>query len=217
MIKVITMQILWPLTSLESIQGIRKCPTYRFEERGGISEDLKSILITVWYVSASDVFVHLPCPSSNLVYRSLESTLRCMIQSLRSYMTTSLVQIEVCLFSVWSRTNNKGVNNMIQTYIPYPQLTRAFNMRWIHYSHRKKWNLSMWPLSENLEKTFSIQMAAIPNHNILYSFFLRFSARPASCNHSHYVILPLPHYWCCERTRLNNQCGLLSMFYIIVT
>ncbi len=32
--------------------------------RGGISEDLKSILITVWY-SASEVFVHLPCPSSN--------------------------------------------------------------------------------------------------------------------------------------------------------
>ncbi len=42
--------------------------------RRGISEDLKSILITVWY-SASEVFVHLRCPSSNLVYRSLESTL----------------------------------------------------------------------------------------------------------------------------------------------
>ncbi len=28
----------------------------------------------VWY-SASEVFVHLPCPSSNLVYRALESTL----------------------------------------------------------------------------------------------------------------------------------------------
>ncbi len=42
--------------------------------RGGISEDLKLILTTVWY-SASEGFVHLPCPSSNLVYRSLESTL----------------------------------------------------------------------------------------------------------------------------------------------
>ncbi len=41
--------------------------------RGGISEDLKSILITVWY-RASEVFVHLLCRSSNLVYRSLEST-----------------------------------------------------------------------------------------------------------------------------------------------
>ncbi len=70
--------------NLESIQGIRKRPTYRFEDTivwerflfisGGISEDLKSILITVWY-STSEVFVHLPCSSSNLVYRSLESTL----------------------------------------------------------------------------------------------------------------------------------------------
>ncbi len=41
---------------------------------GGISEDLKSILITIWY-SASEVFVHPLCPSSNFVYRSLESTL----------------------------------------------------------------------------------------------------------------------------------------------
>ncbi len=42
--------------------------------RGGISKDLKSISITVRY-STSQVFVHIPCPSSNLVYRSLESTL----------------------------------------------------------------------------------------------------------------------------------------------
>ncbi len=48
-----------------------KIPLFR---RGGISEDLKSILITVWY-SASGFFVHLPCPSSNLVYRFLESNL----------------------------------------------------------------------------------------------------------------------------------------------
>ncbi len=34
---------------------------------------------TVWY-NASEVFVHLPCPSSNLVYRSLESTLRDILQ-----------------------------------------------------------------------------------------------------------------------------------------
>ena len=40
---------------------------------GDISEDLKSILITIWY-SASESFVHLPW-SSNLVYRSLESIL----------------------------------------------------------------------------------------------------------------------------------------------
>ncbi len=43
-------------------------------ERGGISKDLKSIMITVCS-SASEVFLHFPCPSSNLVYRSLESTL----------------------------------------------------------------------------------------------------------------------------------------------
>ncbi len=42
--------------------------------RGAISEDLKSILITVIY-STSQFFAHLPCPSSNLAYRSLESTL----------------------------------------------------------------------------------------------------------------------------------------------
>ncbi len=42
--------------------------------RGGISEDLKLILITIWH-SASQIFVHLPRPSSNLVYRSHESTL----------------------------------------------------------------------------------------------------------------------------------------------
>ncbi len=60
---------------LESIQGICKRPTYPFEdtivwERWHFWRSE----ITVWY-SASEVFVHLPCPSSNLVHRSLESTL----------------------------------------------------------------------------------------------------------------------------------------------
>ncbi len=41
-----------PSKWLKSIQGIRKRPTYRFEDtiiwgRGGISEDLKPILITI--------------------------------------------------------------------------------------------------------------------------------------------------------------------------
>ncbi len=41
-------------------------------ERGGISEDLKSILITViHYIS---IFVHLPAHLQTYVYRSLEST-----------------------------------------------------------------------------------------------------------------------------------------------
>ncbi len=43
--------------------------------RGGISEDLKLILITsqIQYIT---VFAHLPCTSSNVIYyRSLESTL----------------------------------------------------------------------------------------------------------------------------------------------
>ncbi len=66
----------------ESTQGIDKRPTHRFEDtivwercyfwRSEINIDL--IPYTVWY-SASEVFVHLPCPSSNLVYNSLESTL----------------------------------------------------------------------------------------------------------------------------------------------
>ncbi len=64
---------------LELIQGICKHPTYWFEHttvwerwhfwRCQINIDY------VWY-SASEVFVHLSCPSSNLVYRSLKSTLR---------------------------------------------------------------------------------------------------------------------------------------------
>ncbi len=41
--------------------------------RGGISEDLKSILITV-RSSTSQFLVCLPCSSPNLVYRSLELT-----------------------------------------------------------------------------------------------------------------------------------------------
>ncbi len=64
---------------LESIQWICKRPTYRFEdtivwERWHFWRSEINIDYTVWY-SASDVFVHLRCPSSNLVYRSLESTL----------------------------------------------------------------------------------------------------------------------------------------------
>ena len=42
--------------------------------RDGISEDLKSILITARY-STTEFLVHLPYPSLNLVYRSLELTL----------------------------------------------------------------------------------------------------------------------------------------------
>ncbi len=42
--------------------------------RGAISEDLKSILIIVRY-NTPQYFANLPCPSSNLVYRSLESTI----------------------------------------------------------------------------------------------------------------------------------------------
>ncbi len=62
-------------SSKESIQGIRKRPTYRFEN---------TIVWERWHFwrseinidySASKGFVHLPCPSSNFVYRSLESTL----------------------------------------------------------------------------------------------------------------------------------------------
>ncbi len=45
--------------------------------RGGISEDLKSIVIIPSDTVHHSFFAYLPCPSSNLVYRSLESTLEC--------------------------------------------------------------------------------------------------------------------------------------------
>ena len=65
---------------------------------GGISEDLKSILITVRY-NASEVFVHLPCPSSNLVYRSLESTLRNVknltLKANQSYLTIQTLVLQL--------------------------------------------------------------------------------------------------------------------------
>ncbi len=57
----------WPI--LESIQEICKRPTYRFED---------TIVWERWHFLIQGiirVFVHLPCPSSNLVYRSFESTL----------------------------------------------------------------------------------------------------------------------------------------------
>ncbi len=63
---------------------------------------MKSILITVWY-SASEVFVHLPCPSSNLVYRSLESTL----------------VLVPCLFLIWINGFIRLCNRM--TSIKYQQ------------------------------------------------------------------------------------------------
>ncbi len=63
--------------------------------RGGISEDLKSILITVWY-SSSEVFVHLPCPSSNLVSRSLESTLDKIVQYKIYVINICIVKITSC-------------------------------------------------------------------------------------------------------------------------
>ncbi len=56
----------------ENVQHIHlKVPLF---ERGGISEDLKSILNTVRY-RTSQFFAHLPWTSSNLVYRSFESFL----------------------------------------------------------------------------------------------------------------------------------------------
>ncbi len=66
-------------------------------ERGGISEDLKSIFITIWY-SASEVFVHLPCPSSNLVYRSLELTLNNETPVLHQYQFHSPYPNPLCDF-----------------------------------------------------------------------------------------------------------------------
>ncbi len=80
----------------ESIQGICKRPTYinlkiPLFEKGSISEDLQSILITIWY-SASEVFVHLPCPSSNLVYnRPLESTLATEMCHAAAYEAAMLI------------------------------------------------------------------------------------------------------------------------------
>ncbi len=65
-------------TALESIQGIRKRPTHRFED---------NIVWERWHFWRSEIntdfcliqcircFCSSPCPSSNLVYRSLESTL----------------------------------------------------------------------------------------------------------------------------------------------
>ncbi len=44
----------------------------KVHRKGSISEDLKSILISVRYIT-SQFFVNLPCRSSNLDYRSLES------------------------------------------------------------------------------------------------------------------------------------------------
>ncbi len=82
-----SLQVPW-----ESIQGIRKRPTHRFEDtivwerwyfwRSEINIDYRLIY------SASEVFVDLPCPSSNLVYRSLESTL-INVSRRRYQMTTS--------------------------------------------------------------------------------------------------------------------------------
>ncbi len=64
-----------------------KIPLFR---RGGISEDLKSILITVCY-SSWEVFVHLPCPSPNFVYRFLESTLMEVDVDVNSHYAFGLV------------------------------------------------------------------------------------------------------------------------------
>ena len=63
---------------VESIQGICKCPTYRFED---------TIVWERWHFWRSEINIdyhliqcirgfcsYLPCPSSNLVYRPLEST-----------------------------------------------------------------------------------------------------------------------------------------------
>ena len=81
-------------TRLESIQWICKRPTYRFEY---------TIVWERWHFWRSEInidyrliqcirgFVHLPCPSSNLVYRSLESTLvyHCLLSTLVSLCTLS--------------------------------------------------------------------------------------------------------------------------------
>ncbi len=72
---------------LESIQGIYKRPTYRFGD---------TIVWERWHFWRAEInidycliqcirgFIHLPCPSSNLVYRSLELTLmQCKLFSIQ--------------------------------------------------------------------------------------------------------------------------------------
>ncbi len=58
--------------------------------RVGISEDQTSILSTVRY-STLQFFAHLPCPSTNLLYRSFEPTLVFKLS---------------CLISKWSNSSN---------------------------------------------------------------------------------------------------------------
>ncbi len=77
--------------------------------RGGIFEDLKSILITVWY-SASELFVHLPCPSSNLVYRFLELTLN---------------ELLVIIISTNNSVPRRSTDN--QSQVP---VEKAYHCRW---------------------------------------------------------------------------------------
>ena len=111
--------ILWT-NLLESIQGICKSPTYRFEDtivwERCISEDLKSISITVWY-SASEVFVHFPCPSSNLVYRSFESTLVIPPQTQYHWRTRSSKLCQINFMEVSMKIDLLGSNDH-RGYIP---------------------------------------------------------------------------------------------------
>ncbi len=89
--------------------------------RGSIPEDLKSVLITVWY-NASGFCSSPPCPSSNLVYRSLELTLsyynfvKCWIDPIRYWHSHSTQS----RFQTWSEQNTNRTRFCVNLTIIHP-------------------------------------------------------------------------------------------------
>ncbi len=61
-----------PATKVRSSHGSKRPVRNRKVDVFKVSEDLKSIIYRL--IQCTRGFVHLPCPSSNLVYKSLEST-----------------------------------------------------------------------------------------------------------------------------------------------
>ncbi len=135
----------------ESIQGICKCLTYRFEDNIVWEPGLREVaFLKIWY-SASEVFVHLPCPSSNLVYKSLESTLAQMLlpsmqadspaQTLRCQLGSSNNQQTWCTESSPCGLCYQGSANSIpDLWWDLPICTRCLHQKL--YTQQKYYTLS---------------------------------------------------------------------------
>ncbi len=122
--------------------------------RGGIYEDLKSILITVWY-SVSEVFVHLPCPSSNLVYRSFESTLDIFE---KNYILIIIQNFSHKLWSLSNKIMDQPTNKeagQIKTLCNWMQLTTGCNMSLVQnvfWIWLQRWYLELSDTQKNCLK-----------------------------------------------------------------